>query len=397
MSTSTTARPRRTARNLLLWCAALVLGSALLVALGPRAQEDTYLDPDGHGQNGIAALVEVLRSQDITVTPVTSIDALRLARERAGSGPVTVAVGPTTFLTTGGAGSMIDTLAASDRLVLLDGGAPVLAELVSDLTVLPVGGEGEILPSCREQVTRHGADDAIIESVDLRFVTEGAISGMATCYPLDTGTGPPAGSALVVLAPEQGRPLTYALGFGRGLTNARITDASHAALGLRLLGAHPQLIVYTPSLADALGTSGEPEQTVEPPRWLMPGVALLAVAVLAYAVAAGRRLGRLVPEPLPVVVKASETTLSRAELYRAARDRSRAAAALRAGTLARLRPRLRLEPRAETQAVLTALASHGIPESAAAPLLTGPDPTDDAGLVRLARDLTTLEDKVNPR
>ncbi len=56
----------------------------------------------------------------------------------------------------------------------------------------------------------------------------------------------------------------------------------------------------------------------------------------------GRRLGPLATEPLPVVVKAIETTRSRGRLYRKSGDRAHAADALRSATRARAATRLRL-------------------------------------------------------
>ena len=52
---------------------------------------------------------------------------------------------------------------------------------------------------------------------------------------------------------------------------------------------------------------------------------LLGGAVLVLALVRGRRLGALVPADLPVVVRAVETTQSRAALYRRSADRGRAA------------------------------------------------------------------------
>lgn len=389
----------RTARNLLLWCGAVVLAAILLVVLGPKPQQDVYLDPEGTGKQGIGALVEVLRDQGITVTTTTTSADLDRARTDLGDAPVTVAVGATTFLTASGARSVLGALEADDRLVLLDGGGALLPEVAPGLRSMAVQAEAEITPDCSEPLTRHGADDAVIGVVGQRFLVEDdEVEGLTTCYRLDRpGDAIARGAGLAVLTAQAHRPQTFAVGFGPALTNARITEHSHAALGLRLLGAHPHLIIHTPSIEDAVATGDAPPSTVEPPAWLVPGLALLAAAFVVYAVARGRRLGRLVREPLPVVVRASETTHSRAELYRAARDRGLAAATLRAGTLARLRPRLRLDSHADAAAVVTALATNGIPQSTAGPLLTGPAPTDDAGLVRLAQDLTTLEDKVNPR
>jgi hypothetical protein len=174
-----------------------------------------------------------------------------------------------------------------------------------------------------------------------------ADGGATSCFPLPRTAGIDHGALLVTVPVHEGIPETYAVGFGGALTNRYVTDAGHAALGLRVLGAHPRLIFYTPSITDQRAVDGAQEEGPALPAWLMPGLVLIGLAVLTLAVVSGRRLGRLVPEPLPVVVKASETTHSRAELYRAAQDRARTAAVLRQGTLGRLRSRLRLDVRAE--------------------------------------------------
>ena len=64
--------------------------------------------------------------------------------------------------------------------------------------------------------------------------------------------------------------------------------------------------------------------------------------MLLVALWKGRRIGPLVAERLPVVVRASETVEGRGRLYRSRRARDRAADALRTATLQRLLPRLGL-------------------------------------------------------
>ncbi len=73
----------------------------------------------------------------------------------------------------------------------------------------------------------------------------------------------------------------------------------------------------------------------------------LCLVVLLLALWKGRRMGPLVAEQLPVVVRASETVEGRGRLYRSRRARDRAADALRTATLQRLLPRLGLGPNAE--------------------------------------------------
>ena len=101
----------------------------------------------------------------------------------------------------------------------------------------------------------------------------------------------------------------------------------------------------------------------------------------------GRRLGRLVTEPLPVVVRAVETTEGRARMYRRSRAQDRAAATLRAATMARLRRAhraARAAPHPPTWSPWSPPRT-GIPGADVAAILLGPPPTDDAGLVRLAQ------------
>ncbi|HYN66579.1 MAG TPA: DUF4350 domain-containing protein, partial [Ornithinibacter sp.] len=118
-------------------------------------------------------------------------------------------------------------------------------------------------------------------------------------------------------------------------------------------------------------------------------------AVLLLALARGRRLGRLVHEPLPVVVRAIETTESRGRLYRKAGDRTRAAAVLRAGSSERLVRRLAVGRGAGPAALVHAVTlSTGLRDTEVADILFGPAPPDDAALIHLAQQLTDLEERV---
>ena len=74
-------------------------------------------------------------------------------------------------------------------------------------------------------------------------------------------------------------------------------------------------------------------------KWI---VLQLCLVVALVAVWKGRRIGPLVAEQLPVVVRASETVEGRGRLYRSRRARDRAAEALRTAALQRMMPRLGL-------------------------------------------------------
>jgi hypothetical protein len=119
------------------------------------------------------------------------------------------------------------------------------------------------------------------------------------------------------------------------------------------------------------------------------------VVLLLVVLWRGRRLGRLVAEPLPVVVRSVETTLGRAALYRRSRARGRAAQVLRAAAGRRIAVACGL-PRTAAPAVVADLvaARTGRRTADVAALLSGSAPTDDLELVRLARALDSVESEL---
>lgn len=127
------------------------------------------------------------------------------------------------------------------------------------------------------------------------------------------------------------------------------------------------------------------------PAWVFAAVALIALAALLLALAQGRRMGGPVAEPLPIIVKATETVEGRGRLYQRARAREPAITTLRHRTYERLRRLLRLPPTATTPEIIEAAArACGRPaETVAATLLCDP-PADDRALVSQARALEEL-------
>jgi hypothetical protein len=128
---------------------------------------------------------------------------------------------------------------------------------------------------------------------------------------------------------------------------------------------------------------------------------LLAVGVL-LALWRGRRLGPVVTEPLPVVVRAAEIVEGHGRLYRRARARDRAAEALRDAARQRLAARLALPRTAAPAQLVAALpADLGTADrtdadgpAAGSVLLKEQTPADDAALLQLALDLDALERRV---
>jgi hypothetical protein len=165
---------------------------------------------------------------------------------------------------------------------------------------------------------------------------------------------------------------------------------------MNLVGSHQRVIWYAPQHSEDSGESSGgatpfdlmPDQVIWIFLQLCLGVALLALWK-------GRRIGPLVAEQLPVVVRASETVEGRGRLYRSRRARDRAAEALRTATLQRTMPRLGLGHDAEPTAVAQAVAERcGLDPQTLAHTLFGPPPANDPDLVNLAHELDDIERQV---
>ena len=208
----------------------------------------------------------------------------------------------------------------------------------------------------------------------------------------------PAGGAPSLVQYSSGGQLITLLGTGEPLANGFLAQRGNAALALNLLGISPRIVwlVPAPAIVAGAGPAGGHKSLTS----LLPlGADLvtiqLCVAVLLAALWRARRLGPLVPEQLPVVVRASETVEGHARLYQSRRARGRAAAALRAAMLRRVMAAVGLAPGAHQGAVTAALSAR----SALSPaqiemMLFGPAPGTDTALVTLADDLDALERQV---
>ena len=385
-STATVGRPRTgtsvdpTAHD--LWRAAkgpvavvaLVLLAGLLVALASGGADNRPLDPRSPTPTGGRALAEVLRDQGVQVDRVQRTDALA---DRVGRDATVLVVDPD-LLTDGQVETVLNTGA---DLVVVSTTAP--QRWVSGVGAQPVD-PGVRSPTCRlPAALRAGPADAGLISYDV----DGTALGTGfRCYAHD-------GRPSLVQGRVDGQLVTL-VGTGAAFTNTGLDDDGNAALTLGLLGGHDRLAWLVPSRA------GLPAPEQKSFYELVPdgvwwGLAQLAVAVLLLALWRARRLGPVVAEPLPVVVRAAEAVEGRGRLYRRAGARDRAAEALRSGVRVRLVPALGLPRRAEPAAVVAAVAARSSrPAVEVGALLYGAAPADDAALVRLADALDHLEREV---
>lgn len=179
------------------------------------------------------------------------------------------------------------------------------------------------------------------------------------------------------------------IGYGGIFTNRDLDEEGNAALALSLLGQHERLVWYMPSAADR---SQQKSLTDLVPDGWKYGALQLGVAVVLIAVWRARRLGRVVPEPLPVVVRAAETVEGRARLYRRSHAASHAASVLRQATRDRLAPLLGVPPGDDPSEEIARRTSR--PVTSVRALLYDREPVDDRGLVALAASLDALENEV---
>lgn len=190
-----------------------------------------------------------------------------------------------------------------------------------------------------------------------------------------------------------GRTVTV-VGASDFLTNGGLLTQGNAALAMNLAGDRPRLIWFAPQRMLGDGSTGATLGELIPEAFIWV-VIQLCVVVALLAVWRGRRLGPLVAERLPVVVRASETVEGRARLYRSRRARGQAAAALRTAALQRMTPRLGLGPSPSPQAVIAAATEHGLTEPGAlGHILFGPPPASDSELFELAQALDDIERQV---
>lgn len=384
-----------------MWVLAVVLGVGALAAIAiATTPPGDAMDPEGVGPGGGAALVAVLEQNGVDVVVATSIDDVTSAlRDR--DDDTSVVVANTSNLGTAAATTLRQEALGTERIVMLSPSTAQLRALRADATGLPVGAAIQVDSRCDIGPVDEG--DSLI-GIDSRYEPGKDTSGAKSCFPLrlqtedggEEGEGDH-GAGLLELPSTSAHPAITIVGTTTGFTNRTITDEDNAAIALRLLGGSPRLLWYQPSIADiANSDSSDLEDESLLPAWLAPALALVAFSLVVLALVRGRRLGRLVREPLPVVVRAVETTESRGRLYRRAQDRPRAATVLRLATLERLRSRLGLRRGDTVDVVARAIsAATGRPVSEVLDLVAGPHPTDDAALVRLAQDLSDLEEKAH--
>ncbi|MFF8932781.1 DUF4350 domain-containing protein [Streptomyces longwoodensis] len=385
-SVSPTARQLWTRSRGIALALLVLLAGAVAVATVRSDARHGELDPRSADPLGSRAVTALLADRGVTTRLVTT-----LAEARAATGPDTTLLVAVPDRLTEHQQKLLHsaTSGSGGRTVLVAAGGWSVGTLAPGVTADPATSRDSTLdPGCDLPAARRAgpADTGGIRYTSTRPDAD-------ECYPSSRLP------TLLRLPDAAGQGDTVLLGGPDILLNERLDEQGNASLALQLLGSRPHLVWYLPSLSDTTATGPEDEKSfldLVPSGWLWGTLQLFVAAALA-ALWRARRLGPLVPERLPVAIRASETVEGRARLYRKANARDRAAAALRSTTRTRLAPLVGIPvAQAHTpEALVPALSAHlhgdGRPLHS---LLFGPPPSDDAALVSFADRLDALEREV---
>ena len=353
----------------------VIVGVAALSTWLTAPRPGGRMDPASTSPEGARALVTILREHGVDVIAADDIAAVEQAAR-----PDTLLVVAQTFYPIDE--DQLRRLAdlPGDRL-LVEPVSRTREELAHQIRLNGAATFGGAKPGCDlREATRAGE---VQFGVSDAYEAAGEVA-VTRCY-----------DGALVRYSDDSRAVTV-VGTAGFMTNSGLLKEGNAALAMNLAGARPRVIWYAPQHSESAGESGGgatifdlvPDQV----RWI---VWQLCLAVALLAVWKGRRIGPLVAEQLPVVVRASETVEGRGRLYRSRRARDRAAEALRMATLQRMLPRLGLGRNAAPPAVAQAVAERcALDRQAVAHTLFGPAPANDPDLVKLAHELDNIERQV---
>lgn len=317
----------------------------VLLVMTARPHTNTPLDPDNPSPHGAQAVARVLEQHGVAVDRAGNLDELR----RGNTGDETTV-------------------------------------LLTDEFLIPHDERQDFLASARTAGTLVVVDpsDSLRESL---FDQEADESENGPVYAASAGDG----------------KKIVALNDPTLLTNASVDDGDNARQALTSLGERRRMVW----ISTWNGATGE-QTGLDWPAWKTPLTWAIGLSVLFLVVLRGRRFGLLALEPMPVTVKAVESTRALASLYRRSSARDSAASALRDGTASRVGAGLGLsQGRRSPDLVADALRARGgtttegdddaktpnVPHDLAE-RLTGPPPENDKALVELARELDRLEKEI---
>jgi hypothetical protein len=265
---------------------------------------------------------------------------------------------------------------AGGRLVVTDPGSELFSILGASTSRAGVFGTSTLATDCVRPEILGVARLEISSSDHVLSVPSGA-----GCFAV--------GSRSYAEFVRHGSGVVVLLGGFSFLDDQLLREADNAVFATSVLGGGP--VTFGPPRAVDASAS---------PWALLPSRAKTVVwgvilAVLVFAVARGRRLGRPVPEDPLSPIRSSELVDATARLYRRAHATAFCADVLRRWTADRLARRLGIAPDVEPRRISGAIArSAGVDPAVVEHALAGPDPTDDQQLVALGRELETMSEQI---
>ena len=350
--------------------ASVVVAAGVVIALLTPAASTSYLDPAGTTATGGHALADLLAARGQHVVSESA--------PRASSGAGLELITSPQFLTSA---QLSQAARFPGDIVLVGPDSRALRALAPPVRIVgqPIA-VAAAQPGCTVQPAAL-AGDAYLGGVVLRT----ADAAVRTCYPIG-----PSGSGYLLVQYQSGSRTITVLGSGAPLTNQYLAQGGDAALAFNLLSQANAIswIVPPPTVLPANGTGQRSFFSLVPwPAYLI--AIQLAIAALLAAAWRARRLGPLVPERIPVVVRAAETVEGHGRLYQARRARDHAAGELRSAATTRIARLTGGDVNSSTLAARTGEGAHEIDA-----LLAGPPPASDQELVALATEIDTLMRKI---
>ena len=368
---SQTPPRRRTCNWVVLFLVAIAAVAALSAYLtAPRP--GGRMDPASTGPEGAHALVALLRGYGVEVAVADNVDDV----QRAARPDTLLVIAQTQFVTDKVQLHRLGSTPAD--LLLVEPTSRARAALAPDLRSSGTSKLGS-KPNCSLREANQAGSAEFGPSNTYKAAGNHAVT---SCY-----------DGVLIRYRDGNRTITVA-GNTAFMMNSGLLRAGNAALAMNLAGDRARVVWYAPQHIQGESKPGTTIFDLIPNSvtWM---VWQLWLVVLLVALWKGRRIGPLVAEELPVVVRASETVEGRGRLYRSRRARDRAAQALRTATLQRLLPRMGLGINAPPATVTVAVARRsGVDPQSVHHILFGPPPATDPDLVHLAHALDDIERQV---
>lgn len=360
--------------------AAIVIGAALLLGRSGQAVGSTAAyHPNNPTAGGSQAIARVLAARGVEVIVAEGEGALLHAPI---DGDTTVVVTNTSDLREDTVASLIHAAGKAERLVLVRPERRVVRAIAPTVSMEEAPHGQDALISTCDTADVH-RDDRLTRSQS-QYRDSRAVS---SCFVND-------GYAVYLTTSAAGLSDLVLIGSTDTISNARTAQSDNGAVALRALGHSARVVWYVPDLRDVPPSSAAQTESFTP-RWWGPMLLLLLFTALAAFWWRGRRFGRLVVEPLPVVVRAIETTESRGRMYHKARDSARAGAVLRDASRRRLAAYLGLAKSTPPDLLAEAVASAtGRQLNEIRWLLDESLPQTDPALLDLAARLAALEKEI---